>query len=83
MNEQRWTPTQASLRLRGALEALDAVAHYVNEELLAKGVIDREQQHELLWGLRRAHLAVNHQLQETPLWEGHDEPLSRGVPLDY
>jgi hypothetical protein len=76
-------PTQASLRLRGAIEAIDKTARYVNEVLYASKVINRDQQHELLWGLRIAHLAVNQQLTQTPLWEGSDEPMSKGVPLDF
>lgn len=79
----RPVPSQAYLRLKGAIEAIDETAHYVNEALYRTNVIDREQQHALLWGLRRAHLAVNQQLQSTPVWEGQDEPLGRGVPLDF
>lgn len=81
--EGRPTPTQEARRLRGAVDELNRAAKYVNEDLLAKGVINREQQHQLLWPLRVAYMVVKQTLEATPLWEGHATPTVRGVPLDW
>lgn len=78
----RLNRTQQGMRAVGAQDAVDEAARAVNR-LLDKGVITRDHQHELLWPLRIAFLALNDVLAETSVFVEHPERMFRRKPLEW
>jgi hypothetical protein len=79
---ERPNPNQLYLNAIGARDSIEKTANYINTELYNKNIISREQQHEILWGLRIAFLALNNIIGNTEVFidSGH---YGTRKPIDF